>query len=239
MTIRLRDVQYEDGSLSCLGYLAYDDAQTGKRPGVLVVHEAWGLGEHAMERARMLAALGYVAFAADLYGARRQFDISNARSAIGGFMANPATLRQRARAALASLASQPQVDPALLFAIGFCFGGSTVLELARDGTDLLGVVAFYAKLATQTPAATGSIKAGILVLTGADDPLVPADERSAFEKEMRDAKADWQLILYGKAQHSFTNPKADGAMPGALYNADADRRSWLAMQNFFDEKLKG
>ncbi|MGB8363132.1 MAG: dienelactone hydrolase family protein [Rhizomicrobium sp.] len=239
MTIKTQDVRYADGDLSCLGFLAYDDAKTGKRPGVLVVHEAFGLGEHAMNRARMIAELGYVGFAADLFGNRRQVGPDDLMTVIGGLMGDPATLRKRAKAALSTLAAQPQVDPTKLFGIGFCFGGTTVLELARDGCDLLGVVGFHSGLETKAPAQAGTMKASVLALIGADDPLVPANQRVGFEEEMRKAGADWQLMVYGNTLHSFTNPAADGSvMPGIVYNAKTDQRSWRLMAEFFEEQLK-
>ena len=240
MTIKTADVRYSDGTLSCNGFLAQEEASTGKRPGVLVVHEAFGLGEHAMTRARMVAELGYVAFAADLFGDRRQVGPAELQAVIGGLMGDPKVLRRRAKAALTTLTSQPQVDASRLFAIGFCFGGTTVLELAREGCDLLGVVGFHSGLQTAAPAAPGTIKARVLTLIGADDPLIPPEQRTAFEEEMRRAKADWQMVLYGNTAHSFTNPAADGkVMPGVIYHAEADRRSWLAMQSFFEERLSG
>ena len=132
-----------------------------------------------------------------------------------------------------------QVDATRLFGIGFCFGGTTVLELARDGTDLLGVVGFHSGLQTQAPAKPGAVKASVLALIGADDPLIPPAQREAFEEEMRKAGADWQLMLYGNAAHSFTNPAADGStMPAILYHAPTDQRSWRLMADFFEERLK-
>ena len=240
MTIKTQDIRYADGALSCLGFLAYDDAQAGKRPGVLVVHEAFGLGEHAMERARMLAKQGYVALAADLFGDRRQIGAADLMAEIGALAGDPPVLRKRAKAALSTLAAQPQVDASRLFAIGFCFGGTTVFELARDGVDLLGVVGFHSGLETRAPAKPGAVKASVLALIGADDPLIPAAQRIAFEEEMRAAKADWQLMAYGNTMHSFTNRAADGSspIPGILYNAKADARSWRLMTDFFEERLK-
>jgi dienelactone hydrolase len=239
MTIKTQDIRYADGPLSCNGFLAYDDKQTGKRPGVLVVHEAFGLGEHAMDRARMVAELGYVGFAADLFGDRRQVGPEDLMSVIGALAGDPPTLRKRAKAALSTLTAQPQVDSTKLFGIGFCFGGTTVLELARDGCDLLGVVGFHSGLQTQAPAKPGGIKASVLALIGADDPLIPPEQRQAFEEEMRAARADWQLVLYGNTLHSFTNPAADGSvMPAVMYNKRADQRSWQLMADFFKEKLK-
>lgn len=239
MTIKTQDVRYADGDLSCLGFLAYDDAKPGKRPGVLVVHEAFGLGAHAMDRARMLAELGYVAFAADLFGDRRQVGPADLMSVIGGLAGDPPVLRKRAKSALSCLAAQPQVDSTKLFGIGFCFGGTTVLELARDGSDLLGVVGFHCGLETKAPAKSGAVKASVLALIGADDPLVPPQQRLAFEDEMRNAGADWQLMAYGNTLHSFTNPAADGSvMPSVIYNAQTDKRSWRLMADFFEERLK-
>lgn len=233
-----RDIDYRDGSANLLGLLAYDERETGRRPGVLVVHEGLGLNEHAMERTRRVAALGYVAMAADMFGDRRQAGtLEEARALIGDLRATPGKLRARARAALSTLAALPQVDPARLGAIGFCFGGSTVLELARDEADLRAVVSFHGVLTTDAPAAVGKVKASVLVCTGADDPLAPADHVIAFEREMRAAKvADWQVISYGNTLHGFTNPSADGSiMAAALYNESADRRSWQSMAGLFSE----
>lgn len=232
-----QDIDYRDGPTRLRGFLAYDKARD-RRPGVLVVHEGLGLNEHAMERARMIAGLGYVALAADMFGDRRQAnDLEQARALIGELRQDPAKLRARARAALATLAALPQVDAERLGAIGFCFGGSTVLELARDGADLGAVASFHGVLTTQAPATAGKVKASLLVCTGADDPLAPAHQVIAFEEEMRAAGvADWQVIAYGKTLHGFTNPAADGSLlPSALYNERSDRRSWAAMQSLFEE----
>lgn len=208
------------------------------RPGVLVVHEGLGLNEHAMERARMIAGLGYVALAADMFGDRRQArNLEEARALIGELRDDPAKLRARGRAAIATLAALPQVDAGRLGAIGFCFGGSVVLELARDGADLRGVVSFHDVLTTKVPAVVGTMRASLLVCTGADDPLAPAEQVTAFEEEMRAAGVgDWQVISYGDTLHGFTNPAADGSiLPAALYNERSDRRSWAAMKSFLGE----
>lgn len=233
-----RDIAYHDESTSLLGFLAYDETATSSRPSVLVIHEGLGLNEHAVERTRRIAGLGYVAMAADMFGDRRQAgDLQEARALIGELRTGAKKLRARARAALSTLAALPQVDAGRLGAIGFCFGGSTVLELARDGADLKAVVSFHGVLTTDQPAAAGKVKASVLVCTGADDPLAPADHVTAFEQEMRAAKvADWQVISYGNTLHGFTNPAADGSiLPAALYNESADHRSWLAMAGLFDE----
>jgi dienelactone hydrolase len=233
-----RDIDYRDGAVGLRGFLAYEEVAVPKRPGVLVVHEGLGLNDHAMERARMLAKLGYVALAADMFGERRQAkDLQEERALIGELHSEPSKLLRRATAALGALAALPQVDPTRLGAIGFCFGGSTVLELARTGADLKAVVSFHGVLTTTAPAAAGKVKARVLVCTGADDPLAPADQVAAFEDEMRAAGVrDWQVISHGNTLHGFTNPAADGSiMASALYNESADRRSWAAMKALFEE----
>jgi dienelactone hydrolase len=170
------------------GYLALDPSR-GKRPGVLVFHEGLGLGDFAMERARRLAGQGYVALAADMFGDRKQATgLQQAMTLIGALRAEPATLRARARAALATLVALPEVDANRCAAIGFCFGGTVVLELARDGAELKAVVSFHGVLSTSLPATEGAVRASVLVLTGADDPLAPRDQVAAFENEMRAAK---------------------------------------------------
>src|SRR5580700_3265757 len=236
-----QDITYRDGAASLRGFLAYDDTARDRRPDVLVVHEGLGLNDQVMERARMIAGLGYVALAADMFGERRQAgDLQEARALIAPLRDDPPKLRARGRAALATLAASPQVDAAKLGAIGFCFGGAVVLELARDGADLKAVVSFHGVLTTQTPAVAGNVKASVLVCTGADDPLAPPEQVSAFEGEMRAAQVpDWQVISYGNTLHGFTNPAADGSMMRtALYNEQADRRSWTAMRSLFDEVFR-
>jgi dienelactone hydrolase len=175
-----------------------------------------------------------------MFGERRQArNLQEVTTLVGGLRAEPAKLRARGRAALETLAALPQVDAQRLVAIGFCFGGSVVLELARAGADLKAVVSFHGVLATKMPAVTGGVKASVLVLTGADDPLAPPDQVADFENEMRSAAVrDWQVISYGNTLHGFTNPAAGGSMlRSALYNAQADRRSWASMQSLFDEVL--
>jgi dienelactone hydrolase len=237
--MQIHDINYRNEAVDLRGYLAFGETATaGRRPGVLVFHEGLGLGDFAMTRARRLAELGYVAFAADMFGDRRQArNLQEVANLVGGLRSDPQTLRARGRAALATLAALPQVDPTRLGAIGFCFGGSVVLELARDGADLAAVVSFHGVLTTKSPAISGKIKARVLVCTGADDPLAPPDQVKAFEDEMRAAGvADWQVISYGNTLHGFTNPAADGSMlRSALYSAQADRRSWAAMRSLFEE----
>jgi dienelactone hydrolase len=238
--MQARDIDYRCGEASLRGYLALDENTAGKRPGIAVFHEGLGLGEFAMERARRLAGLGYVALAADMFGDRRQAsNLQEVATLVGAFRAEPEKLRARGRAALAALAALPQVDGGRLAAIGFCFGGSVVLELAREGADLKAVVSFHGVLATKMPARPGLVKASVLVCTGVDDPLAPPEQVADFENEMRTGGVkDWQVIAYGNTLHGFTNPAADGSMMRtALYSEQADRRSWTAMKSLFDEVL--
>src|SRR5262245_8574305 len=238
--MRTRDIDYRCDGANLRGYLALDENAAGKRPGVLVFHEGLGLGEFVMERARRLAGLGYVALAADMFGDRRQAsNLQEVANLVGGLRAAPEKLRARGRAALAVLAALPEVDAGRLAAIGFCFGGSVVLELAREGADLKAVVSFHGVLATRLPAQPGQVKASVLVLTGVDDPLAPPEQLADFENEMRAGGVkDWQVIAYGNTLHGFTNPAADGSiMRAALYNEQADRRSWASMISLFDEIL--
>jgi dienelactone hydrolase len=234
------EIPYWDKGLRLQGFLAYEATGPGRRPGVLVVHEGLGLNAHIMEQTQRLAGLGYVALAADMFGEGRQArDLQEARALIGDLRADPARLRARGRAALATLAALPQVDRERLGAIGFCFGGSVVLELARDGAPLRAAVSVHGVLATTVAAAVGSVRASLLVLTGADDPLAPADQVTAFTEEMRAAEvADWQVISYGNVLHGFTNPSADGSiLPSARYDARASARAWTAVQAFLAEAL--
>jgi dienelactone hydrolase len=236
--MQTHDIDYRDGAVNLRGYLAFDQKAAERRPGVLVFHEGLGLGDFVMARARMLAELGYVALAADMFGERRQArNLQEVAKLVGDLRSQPETLRARGRAALATLAALPQVDINRMAAIGFCFGGSVVLELARDGADLKAVVSFHGVLATGTPAVFGNVKASVLVCTGADDPLAPPEQVKAFEDEMRAAEVrDWQVISYGNTLHGFTNPAADGSMMrSARYSAQADRRAWASMRGLFDE----
>jgi dienelactone hydrolase len=235
--IKTQEVEYEHRGTKLLGYLAYDDAVQGKRPGVIVVHEWWGHNDYSRRRAEQLARLGYVGFAIDMYGKGvRASAVEEAAKMAGQFKNDRKLMRERAAAGLETLKKQQQVDPARLAAMGYCFGGQVSLELARSGADLKGVVSFHGALDTPNPSDGKNIKGAVLVCHGADDPFVPAEHVQAFEKEMRDAKVDWQLIAYGGAVHSFTNPDIDKVgLKGAAYNAKADRRSWQHMQAFFEE----
>jgi dienelactone hydrolase len=227
------DLAYSHDGASLTGFLAFDDDLAGPRPGVLVVHDAGGLGEHIKEKARRLAGLGYVAFALDLYGSMPA-GMEDAMARIQAFGGDIAHWRARTRAGLEVLAAQPRADASRLAAIGYCFGGTTVYELARSGADLKGVVGFHSGL-TPSSGEAGNIRGKVLALIGADDPLVPPEARLGFEAEMREAKVDWRMTLYGGVGHSFTHPRADGARPGFKYDALADARSWAEMKFFFEE----
>ncbi len=237
--LRTRELEYRHGEAMLQGYLAYDDYYSGKRPGVLVVHEWWGLNQYARMRAEKLARLGYVAFAADIYGkGKRAEDAREAGHLAGVYLKDRDLLRARALAAVDVLRKQDLVDPGSLGAIGFCFGGTTVLELARGGADLRGVVSFHGGLKTPSPAQPGAVRPRVLVLHGANDPFVPQEDVLAFQEEMRSSGADWQMLLLGGAVHSFSNPEADGGLEGALYNEAADRRAWATMEIFLRDTLR-
>ena len=233
--LRTRVVDYKDGDVALQGYAVWDDGFTDKRPGVLVVHEWWGHGPYARRRAEMLAKQGFTAFALDMYGKGvYATDHEQAGKLAGAFFADRAAMRRRAALGLDELRKLPYVDAAKLAAIGYCFGGTTVLELARMGADLKGVASFHGNLATPTPA-TEAPKAKIAVFQGGDDQMtLPA--LPAFEDEMRKVKADWRVTTYGGAVHSFTVPEAgnDNAK-GMAYNKEADERSWKALLDFFAE----
>jgi dienelactone hydrolase len=227
-------VEYRADKVVLNGYLAYNDSVDGQRPGVLVVHEWTGLGEHPKNSARKLAELGYIALAVDMYGGGKVTEDTKEAAALSSHIKkNPDLARARFTAAMDFLKNHRVCDPDRIAAIGYCFGGTVVLEMARSGVDLDGVVSFHGGLKSALPENKRTIKAKILVCHGADDPHVPAEEVAAFQEEMRQAGADWQFNAYGGAVHSFTNPAADSE--SARYNADAARRSWEAMKIFCRE----
>lgn len=232
-----KTVDYRQGETTLEGYLAYDDSVWGPRPGILVVHEWTGLGPYVKQRVEQLARLGYVAFGADIYGKGvRPATPEAAAKEAGKYKGDRQLLRARAQAGLAELRKQPQADPAKLVAIGYCFGGTTVLELARSGADLIGTVSFHGGLDTPAPGDARNIKGRVLALHGGDDPYVPPAQVAAFQEEMRAGGVDWQFVSYGGAVHSFTNPAAgNDNSKGAAYNDKADQRSWQAMRQFFAE----
>ena len=235
--VRMETVEYRDGDTILEGYLAYDDAMKGKRPGVVVVHEWWGLNDYAKGRAEELANLGYVAFAIDMYGKGvRAKTAEEAGKLAGIYRADRKLMRRRAEAGLEVLRKYPLTDTARIAAIGYCFGGGVVLEMARAGTDIAGVVSFHGDLSNPNPADAKNIRASVLVLHGADDPFVKQEQVDAFWDEMKKTSADWQVNIYSGAVHSFTNP-ASGNDPskGIAYNERAARRAWSAMKMFFGE----
>ena len=236
--MRIEDIEYSVAGGRMIGHLAIDDEQPGSRPGVLVCHEGPGLDEHAKGRAERLAGLGYAAFALDYHGEGKPVQQDEMMGRLGALMADPDRIRELASAGLSILVAQDEVDRARIAAIGYCFGGTVALELARGGADLGIVVGFHSGLGTQRPAQAGEVKAGILVCIGADDPMVPAEQRASFEEEMRAAEVDWRMNLYGGAVHSFTNPNAElSGFPGVAYHQSTDERSWRAMLDFFDERF--
>jgi len=235
--IRTEVVDYRHGGTVLEGYLAYDDSIQGKRPGVIVVHEWWGINNYVRMRAEQLAKLGYIAFAIDMYGKGvRAKDAKEAGSLSSTYRSDRALMRSLANAGLEVLRNHSLTDVNRIAAIGYCFGGTTVLEMARSGAQLVGVVSFHGGLGTPNPEDAKNIKGKVLVLHGADDPAVPPDQVMAFQDEMRKGGVDWYFVSYGGAVHSFTNPDS-GSDPskGAAYNGKADKRSWEAMKLFFAE----
>ncbi|MFW6112845.1 MAG: dienelactone hydrolase family protein [Thermodesulfobacteriota bacterium] len=229
-------VHYQQNDTILEGYLAYDNAVSGKRPGVLVVHEFWGLNDFARQKAEEVAKMGYVALAVDMYGQGKVTrDPEKARRWADHVKSSP-LMRERAQAGLQVLAKHDLVDAKRLAAIGFCFGGTTVLELAYSGADLRGVASFHGGLTVPQPEEMKNIKASLLVLHGADDPHVKAEAVDAFLKAMRQAGGDWQMIFFGNTVHSFTNPAA-GSDPsqGVAYNPKTTARSWKYLRIFLEE----
>jgi dienelactone hydrolase len=235
--VKTKLVEYTHDGTTFEGFMAWDEAKKGRRPGVLVVHQFMGLGDHERERAERLAGLGYVAFAADAYGKGvRPASRGEAVAMTSKLKGDRPTLRARMRAGLDTLRGSALVDAKRVAAIGFCFGGTAVLELARSGADVAGVVSFHGGLSSPAPEDGKGIKGKVLVLHGADDPTNSPENIAAFQQEMRAARIDWQMISYGGAVHGFTQ-KAAGkdASKGVAYDETADRRSWQAMRDFFAE----
>ncbi len=238
--VKGQTVAYKQGDAALEGFLAYDDAQEGKRPGVIVVPDWMGMSEHYNGIAKKLAGMGYIAFAADIYGKEvRPKTSKEAGAQSSKFKKDRKLMRARVNAALNELKKDARVDAKRIAAIGYCFGGTCILELARSGAEVAGVVSFHGGLATPTPEDAKSIKAKVLICHGADDRFVPAEEVAAFQDEMRSAKVDWQMIYYADSVHSFTKKSAGSDhSKGVAYNEKADRRSWVAMQCFFEEIFK-
>jgi dienelactone hydrolase len=235
--MKIQDIDYSVGGTRYVGQLAVDDAKSGKRPGVLVAPEAPGLGDHVKKIIRRLAEHGYVAFGMDYHGDGKVImDMGEVMKTINAFMADPTGIRAIAAEALKVLASQPETDASKLAATGYCFGGTTALELARSGADIKAAVGFHSGLGTARPQDAKNIKAKVLALIGTEDPIVPPDARLAFEKEMKEGGVDWRLVLYGGKGHSYTNPEVNAMnMPGFAYDELTDQRSWRDMLDLFDE----
>jgi|CXWL01.1.fsa_nt_gi dienelactone hydrolase len=238
--LQKNNIEYKDGDTTLEGYFVYDDAIQGKRPAVLVVHDWMGFGSYGNGRAEQLAQLGYAALAVDIYGKGvRPKNSDEASKQAGYYKEHRDILRRRAQAGFDTLKNEAVVDSQRIAAIGYCFGGTTALEMARAGMPLAGVVSFHGGLATNMPADKGEIKAKVLVLHGADDPFESQEEIGKFKKELNDASADWQMVYYSGAVHSFTRKDAGSDnSKGVAYNERADQRSWEAMKSFFTEIFK-
>jgi dienelactone hydrolase len=235
--VKTETVIYKEGEVELEGFVAYPDGDAIKRPAVLIIHDWTGLGDYPKARAEQLAELGYVAFAADIYGKGvRANNPGEAGKLAGKYKGDLPLYRARAQAALNEVLKREDVDADRVAAIGYCFGGTGVLEMARAGMPLVGVVSFHGGLSTTMPAEKGAIKAKVLVQHGADDTYVSTEEVAAFRSEMNAAGADWQFTEYSGAVHSFTNPASgNDNSKGAAYNESADKRSWEAMKAFFAE----
>jgi dienelactone hydrolase len=242
--IKEQPVTYTDGKTTMKGFVVYDDASTAKRPGIIMVHEWWGITQHIHNEAAKFAQQGYVAFIADMYGDAKTADNPKDAGALsGGVMKDPAAMESRFKAAQAELAKQPMVNPQRIGAVGYCFGGAVVLNMARTGDDLVAVAGFHASLGLNTPApAPGTVKAKILILNGADDPFVKREQYDVLKKDFDAAKADYKIIQYPGAVHAFTNPEATELgkkfnLP-LRYDAKADQESKAEAAKLFAATLK-
>ena len=233
-----KTIEYPYNGMTMKGFLAYDDANKAPRPGVLVVHEWWGLNDYIRDRAKQVADLGYVAFAPDLYGGGKTTRDPKEASAWSGDVQNKGELAPRAKAGLDVLLRQPQVDKTRVGAMGFCFGGSSVLALAYSGADLRGVVTFHGGLFPPTEAQRTQIKAPIAILQGEKDPFVKPETIAQVKEALDAGKVDWFMVTYAGAVHAFTNPEADSFhIPGIGYNEKAATRAWQTMKDFFQAQL--
>ncbi len=236
MSIQHRLVEYNDGDTLLEGYLAYDDSIKKPGPGIIIAHTWWGRGELECKRAEQIAELGYVGFALDMYGKGRYGSGPDENTEMmQPLMDDRAMLQNRMAVALAVAGEQAEVDASNMAVMGYCLGGLCALDLARTGADLKGAISFHGLFDAPGNISNPKIKAKVLCLDGHDDPMTANDKVVALEKEMTDAGVDWQLHTYGGAMHGFTNPEADMPKMGIKYNADADRRSWQALENFLTE----
>ena len=241
--LQTREIDYQVDGETFTGYLAYDDAYSGTRPGVLIVHEWWGHGEYVRQRAEMLANLGYAAFALDMYGSDKYAEHpSQANEFMQAVMSDKEAAKERFTEALSVLREQSMVAPDDIAALGYCFGGAVVLNMARAGVDLDGVVSYHGMLAAESPAQPGDVKAAVRVFNGEADPMVPAQQVADFEEEMRQADVDYELVNYAGAQHGFTNPEATELwrlfeLP-LSNDASADADSWHKTQQFLEDLFR-
>lgn len=238
--IKTDAVEYKHGGTKLLGYVVYDDAVKEKRPGVLVVHEWWGLNDYAKKRGEDIAKLGYVAFVVDMYGKGvLTADFKEAARLSGIYKSDRNLMRARLQAARDAFVKTGHVDPAQVAVMGYCFGGGVALEAARSGADYKGAISFHGSLDTTMPAQPGMVKAKVIAFHGGDDKFVPMAAVNALEDEMRAAGADWQVLIFSSASHGFTNP-GNGTVPekGMAYNAAADTRSWNYLKIFLSEIFK-
>jgi dienelactone hydrolase len=240
MSVRTQVLTYAVGGVSMQSDLYFDDAATRPRPGIVVFPEAFGLSEHARGRARRLAEHGYVALAADYHGGAKLYQtLEEIIPLIGALSENPSRARDIGAAALNALGGRAEVAASQLAAIGYCFGGTMALELARSGAPTAATVGFHSGLGTAKPAEKGVVKGKVLACIGSDDPLIPPEQRADFEREMRAAVADWRLYVYGSTVHSFTNPDAgkNGHSEMLRYDSRSDSRSWGEMLALFEESF--
>lgn len=234
--MQTRNVEYSDGAIKLEGYVAYNEKNSGMQPAVMVVHDWSGRNEFACKKAEKLAELGYIGFAIDMFGKDVRGKTVEEKSAlIKPLLEDRAILRKRILAAFATVKKLENVDTARIGIIGFCFGGLCALDLARSGADVRGVVSFHGLLNPPQNLPKATIKAKILALHGYNDPMVPPEQVNAFAQEMTKDKVDWEINIYGNAMHAFANPAAHDYKLGTVYNELADKRSWIAMKNFFTE----
>lgn len=233
--LRTKEVDYKQGATPLRGFLAWDDAAKGKRPGVLLVHEWWGLNDYARSQARRLAAAGYVAFALDMFGrGKMTTHPDEAKAFVAEATKDPAAMAARFDAGMQQLKQDPHVDATRVGAIGYCFGGAMVLAAARRGAGLDAVVSFHGAIPPGAPVEKGAVNAKVLILTGGADPMVPASDVTRFESELKAAGANVRVVTYPGVKHSFTNPNADkSGVEGLQYNAQAARESWDEMLKLF------
>jgi dienelactone hydrolase len=235
--VQTREVTYQLGDTPLKGFIAWDDSRKERRPGVIVVHEWWGLNDHVRAQARRLAEAGYVAFAADIYGnGKVTSHPDSAQAFMTEVLKDIPTIMARFNAGLAQLKADPHADSTRIAAIGYCFGGAVVLSAARAGADLAAVASFHGAMPPPGPVDSGKVKARVLIMTGGADPMVPTAQVDSFAAQLRRAGANVQVITYPNAKHGFTNPRADSVgMAGLKYDADADRESWAALLKLLSE----